>query len=129
MQAQTPSKATLPSQKLTNCPVGGIHLLVDLWRARGLDDPPFIAATLRRAAQAAGATVLHEHFHHFSPTGVSGVIVLAESHISIHSWPEQNYAAIDIFMCGDCKPSLALTSLQTAFQAERCEVQEHRRGG
>lgn len=132
MPAQSDAKA--PGLRLKtdvypqNCRVGGQHLLVDLWQAKGLDNPEFIASTLRDAARAAGATVLHEHFHRFSPTGVSGVVVLAESHISIHSWPEQEYAAVDIFMCGDCKPELALTSLKLAFRAKRCQVQRHLRG-
>ena len=54
---------------------------------------------------ATGATILHGHFHHFGPnSGVSGVLVLAESHVSIHTWPERDYAALDIFVCGDCNP-------------------------
>ena len=68
----------------------GTHLLVDLWGATNLCDPEHIDRALREAAEAAGATILHGHFHHFSPNGgVSGVLVLAESHISIHTWPEQ----------------------------------------
>ena len=83
----------------------GMHLLVDLWGASNLCDPDHIDRALRDAAEAAGATILHGHFHHFSPNGgVSGVLVLAESHISIHTWPERDFAAIDIFMCGACNP-------------------------
>ncbi len=68
----------------------GMHLLVDLWGAGNLTDPAAIDAALREAALAAGATILHSHFHHFEPNGgVSGVVVLAESHISIHTWPER----------------------------------------
>ena len=79
----------------------GTHLLVDLWGASNLCDPEQIDRALREAALAAGATILHSHFHHFSPNGgVSGVVVLAESHISIHTWPERDFAAVDIFMCG-----------------------------
>jgi S-adenosylmethionine decarboxylase len=107
----------------------GMHLLVDLWEATSLDDPERIDAALRAGAEAAGATILHGHFHHFSPNGgVSGVLVLAESHISIHTWPERGYAAIDIFMCGACDPALALPHLQAAFSAGRVEVSEQRRG-
>ena len=81
----------------------GTHLLVDLWGATNLADPSLIDAALRDAAVRAGATILHSHFHHFTPNGgVSGVVVLAESHISIHTWPERNFAAVDIFMCGAC---------------------------
>ena len=107
----------------------GAHLLVDLWGATNLADPEAIDRTLRCAALAAGATILHSHFHHFSPNGgVSGVIVLAESHISIHTWPERDFAAVDIFMCGACDPHLAIPVMQTLFQADRVEVDEQRRG-
>lgn len=107
----------------------GTHLLVDLWGASRLDDPGHIDAALRMAAEAAGATILHGHFHHFTPNGgVSGVLVLAESHISIHTWPERDYAAIDIFMCGACDPHDALPLLREAFSAGRVQVSEYRRG-
>ena len=83
----------------------GTHLLLDFWGARNLIDPEAIGRSLCNAAEAANATVLHSHFHHFGPDGgVSGVLVLAESHISIHTWPERNFAAVDIFMCGACDP-------------------------
>lgn len=95
----------------------GTHLLVDLWDARNLDDPEQIDRTLCEAAVTAGATILHSHFHHFTPNGgVSGVVVLAESHISIHTWPERNFAAVDIFMCGACDPHLAIPVMQRLFQ-------------
>jgi S-adenosylmethionine decarboxylase len=66
----------------------GVHLIVDLHGATGLNDIDLIEMTLRRCVSAAGATLLHMHLHHFQPSGVSGVAVLAESHISIHTWPE-----------------------------------------
>ena len=107
----------------------GVHLLVDLWGATNLSDPALIDKSLCEAALAAGATILHSHFHHFSPNGgVSGVVVLAESHISIHTWPEREFAAVDIFMCGDCDPHLAVPVLQRTFQADRIELDEQRRG-
>nr|WP_298796366.1 adenosylmethionine decarboxylase [uncultured Acetobacter sp.] len=107
----------------------GTHLLVDLWDAINLDDPEKIDRTLCEAALAAGATILHSHFHHFTPNGgVSGVVVLAESHISIHTWPERAFAAVDIFMCGACDPNLAIPVMQRLFQAERLDVDEQRRG-
>src|SRR3978361_1353472 len=107
----------------------GMHLLVDLWEATNLGDPAMIDRTLCAAALAAGATILHSHFHHFSPTGGgSGVVVLAESHISIHTWPERGFAAVDIFMCGACDPHLAIPVLQQTFQAARVELDEQRRG-
>ncbi len=107
----------------------GTHLLIDLWGATRLDDPDGIDVALREAAVRAGATILHSHFHHFTPNGgVSGVVVLAESHISIHTWPERDYAAIDVFMCGACDPHLAIPVLQSAFSPERIDVDEQRRG-
>lgn len=107
----------------------GVHLIVDLWGASRLDEPAHIDAVLREGALASGATILHGHFHHFSPNGgVSGVLVLAESHVSIHTWPERDYAAIDIFMCGECDPAKAIPALKKGFQPERVQLAEHKRG-
>lgn len=107
----------------------GVHLIVDLWGASRLGDPAHIDAVLREGALASGATILHGHFHHFSPNGgVSGVLVLAESHVSIHTWPERDYAAIDIFMCGECDPYKALPALKKGFGPERVQLAEHKRG-
>ncbi len=107
----------------------GTHLIIDLWGATNLDDPAHIDTVLRDAAIASGATILHGHFHHFSPNGgVSGVLVLAESHVSIHTWPERDYAALDIFVCGECDPYKAIPHLKTGFLAERIQLSEHKRG-
>jgi S-adenosylmethionine decarboxylase len=107
----------------------GMHLLADLWGASNLGDPEHIDAALREAAITAGATILHSHFHHFSPNGgVSGVVVLAESHISIHTWPERDFAAVDIFMCGACDPYLSIPVLKAAFSPSRVDIDEQRRG-
>ena len=107
----------------------GAHLLIDLWGAKHLTDPTYIDRALCDAARAARATILHTHFHHFGPDGgVSGVIVLAESHISIHTWPERDFAAIDIFMCGACNPHDSVATIQKAFEPERMLLDEQRRG-
>jgi S-adenosylmethionine decarboxylase len=107
----------------------GMHLLVDLWGATNLGDPDLIDRALREAAVTAGATILHSHFHHFSPNGgVSGVVVLAESHISIHTWPERDFAAVDIFMCGACDPHMAIPVLRAAFRPSEVRLDEQRRG-
>jgi S-adenosylmethionine decarboxylase len=107
----------------------GTHLIIDLWGARRLEDIEHVRATLRAAVERAGATLLHIHLHHFTPNGgVSGVAVLAESHISIHSWPERDYAALDVFMCGDSDPHKAIDVLREAFTPDRVDVQEHLRG-
>ncbi len=107
----------------------GAHLLVDLWGAQGLNDPVLIERALCEAAVAAKASILHSHFHHFLPSGgVSGVVVLAESHISIHTWPECQFAAVDIFMCGACDPADSLPVIEAAFRPARMAVDEQRRG-
>jgi S-adenosylmethionine decarboxylase len=107
----------------------GTHLLIDLWRAQRLDDLQLVEATLREAVSAVGATLLHIHVHGFTPNrGVSGIAVLAESHISIHTWPESGYAALDIFVCGDCDPYAAIPILRRAFSPGEVRLGEHKRG-
>ena len=106
----------------------GIHLIVDLYGAKGLDDIDLVETTLRHCVDAARATLLHIHVHHFQPNGISGVAVLAESHISIHTWPDANYAALDVFMCGKATPDACIPVLREAFQAARVEVNEILRG-
>ena len=83
---------------------------------------------MRRCVDAARATLLHIHLHHFQPNGVSGVAVLAESHISIHTWPEVGYAALDVFMCGKAEPDACIPVLREAFTAQRVGVNELLRG-
>jgi S-adenosylmethionine decarboxylase len=107
----------------------GTHLIIDLVRAERLDDIDHIDQTLRRCVEVAGATLLHIHLHHFTPNGgVSGVAVLAESHISIHSWPEYGYAALDVFMCGQTNPRASIDVLKEAFKPGRVVVKEQLRG-
>ena len=107
----------------------GTHLIIDLFGAKRLDDLKHIKETLKRCVEVAGATLLHIHLHHFTPNGgVSGVAVLAESHISIHSWPEAGYAALDVFMCGDADPEKCVPVLKQAFSARRAEVNTLLRG-
>ncbi|TMJ23843.1 MAG: adenosylmethionine decarboxylase [Alphaproteobacteria bacterium] len=106
----------------------GVHLIIDLYGAKGLDDIDLVEATLRRCVDAACATLLHIHVHHFQPNGISGVAVLAESHISIHTWPDASYAALDVFMCGKATPDACIPVLREAFQAARVEVNELLRG-
>jgi len=87
-----------------------------------------IERTLKEAAQAARATIVDTTFHEFSGGGVTGVVAVKESHLTIHTWPEQGYAAVDIFLCGDCDPRLALEYLQKAFHPKQTNVQRARRG-
>ena len=84
---------------------------------------------MRAAAKAAQATVVNSSFHHFGPQGVSGVLVLAESHLSVHTWPEHAYASADIYVCGDsCAPELAQATLARAFDATQTEIMHIERG-
>jgi len=107
----------------------GSHLIIDLWEAEGLNDKARIEKAMRDAVEAAGATLLHIHLHTFTPNGgVSGVAVLAESHISVHTWPEKGYAAFDVFMCGNAEPKKALKVLEQAFAPQRTVVGIHKRG-
>ena len=106
----------------------GMHVFLDLWEATQLDDVPYMEAVLRRAVDACGANLLHVHLHHFSPTGISGVAVLAESHITVHTWPERGFAAFDVFMCGDARPELAIPIFEHAFSAGRSQARNVRRG-
>jgi S-adenosylmethionine decarboxylase len=107
----------------------GRHLLIDLWDGENLDDLENVGLALREAVTATGATLLKIDLHHFTPDGgVSGVALLAESHISIHTWPEEGYAAIDVFMCGDFNPSLVLPVVQRRFGTVNTRAAEHKRG-
>jgi S-adenosylmethionine decarboxylase len=107
----------------------GTHLLIDFWGAKDLDKLDLMEAKFRECVEVCGATLLHIHLHHFTPNGgISGVAVLAESHISVHTWPERGYAAFDIFMCGDAQPEKAVPVLKGAFKPERVTVGEQLRG-
>ena len=107
----------------------GTHLIIDLWGAKGIDCLERMEAALRTCVEECNATLLHIHLHHFTPNGgISGVAVLAESHISVHTWPEKDYAAFDVFMCGDSNPHRAVKILGRYFRPSRSEVVEERRG-
>ena len=106
----------------------GTHIIIDLYDAQQLDDQAHIERTMRACIEASGATLLHIHLHPFEPTGVSGIAVLAESHISVHTWPEAGYAAFDVFMCGDTEPEKCIDILADAFKAKNVEVTNLKRG-
>ena len=107
----------------------GTHLILDLWDASNLDDLERMENALRECISAARATLLHIHLHHFTPYGgISGVAVLAESHISVHTWPERGFAAFDVFMCGDADPEKTIPVLMQAFSPGKCNVTSHFRG-
>lgn len=107
----------------------GLHLLLDFWGASHLDDITHIKLALEKAAAACNATVLAIHLHSFGDNaGVTGVAILAESHISIHSWPEIGYVALDVFMCGNSNPHLAIPVLLEYFKPEKTHISETVRG-
>ncbi len=107
----------------------GLHLLIDLWECINLNKIDLVELSLIEAAKAAGATILHTHLHHFTPNGgITGVMVLAESHISIHTWPERSYAALDVFMCGVCDPYKTLPALRATFRPAHVTLSEQKRG-
>ena len=109
----------------------GTHLLVELkaCNTKLLNDLKKVEAIMVEAAKTAKATIVDVHFHKFSPFGISGVVVIAESHLSIHTWPEYGYAAVDIFTCGDVlKPEVAAEFLIDRFQSKHPSIMEVRRG-
>jgi len=107
----------------------GTHLIVDFWDADYLDDLQRMEDALREAVDAGGATLLHIHLHHFTENGgISGVAVLAESHISVHTWPERDFAAFDVFMCGDAEPEKSIAALERVFAPKRVETHTCLRG-
>jgi len=109
----------------------GTHLLLEMagCNAEMLDDTERVSSVLLDAAEDARATILGSSFHRFSPQGVSGVVVIAESHLSIHTWPEFGYAAVDVFTCGNrAMPHLAAASLIRAFAPTHHDISEIARG-
>jgi len=109
----------------------GKHLIVELYDCdRSLiDRVDQVEAILVEAVRISKATIIKPVFHQFNPHGVSGVVVIAESHFSIHTWPEYGYCALDIFTCGEQIDSdLALQFLKKAFRAKNMSVMELKRG-
>lgn len=109
----------------------GRHFLVELYNCDRdiLDEVAEVERLMTAAARAADATIIHVAFHHFSPTGVSGVVVIQESHLTIHTWPELGYAAVDVFTCGrQMDPQVACELIQQKLGAEKVAIQEIERG-
>jgi S-adenosylmethionine decarboxylase len=109
----------------------GKHLIVELYDCLSdvINDVARVEEILVEAAEISKATVVRPVFHQFSPHGVSGVVVIAESHFSIHTWPEYGYCALDIFTCGDqIDPSICLSFLKSQFGAKALSVMEIKRG-
>jgi S-adenosylmethionine decarboxylase len=109
----------------------GIHLLIEftLCNRQKIDNIDYLESVMSQAAEVAGATVLKTAFQDFNPQGVSGVVVIAESHLTIHSWPEYGYAAVDIFTCGTkVDPFKAAQFLKEELEAEDMQVKYFQRG-
>lgn len=108
----------------------GRHLIAEYYgcEADFLDDPEPLMRRMTEAARICGATVVNEASHRFSPCGVSGAVLIAESHLSIHTWPEQRYVAVDIFTCGGLDPRPGCDHLGEALGAASMRVQEILRG-
>ena len=109
----------------------GKHLICEYYGCSSslLNDVARIQTLMREGAISAGATVVDERFHVFEPHGVSGVVVIAESHLTVHTWPEYGYAAVDIFTCGEqIDPQHAADFIQKALQSDRCDVPLLKRG-
>ena len=107
----------------------GLHLLIDCWGANHLTDIDAIEQALRCAVKDSGATLLHLQLHSFGEScGVTGVALLAESHISIHTWPERNFMALDVFLCGSRNAYAVVESIKKSFQPNEVKVTEVKRG-
>lgn len=117
---------TNSKEKLT---YAGIHLIADFWGGKIIDDSKKIEEILISAAKKGGNTPLKVIIHKFSPQGITGVVLLTESHIALHSWPEHDYLAIDIFTCGEkIFPYKSLDYFKEVFQPQRVELKEIKRG-
>lgn len=108
----------------------GNHILVEFMNCEPklMNDVAGIERDMVAAARAAGATVINSTFHHFSPYGVSGVVVIEESHLAIHTWPEYGYAAVDLFTCGEMDAWISFDMLKDAFKSKSYSAIEMKRG-
>lgn len=108
----------------------GKHILLELYDcpSNNMNDIEGLEKQLCQAAELMGATLVDSRFHQFSPYGVSGVVVIQESHLTIHTWPEFGYAAIDIFTCGDIDMEAGIKYLESALEADRIERRLIERG-
>ena len=109
----------------------GVQIIADLYdcdRER-LDDTELVCEAMLEAARRARATIITHTFHRFSPQGVSGVVIIAESHLAIHTWPEHHYAAVDLFTCGDvAHAEECFAFLKDTFRSGRSTITRIERG-
>ncbi len=108
----------------------GTHLIAELFNCNEfhINDVKKVEEVMMAAAELSSATIIKPFFHKFSPYGISGVIIIAESHFTIHTWPEYGYAAVDIFTCGDLNYQAALDHIKNELEAERCSIFQFQRG-
>jgi len=109
----------------------GRHVLAEIYECDSeiLNDIHQVEKIMVKAALEAGAEIREVAFHKFSPQGVSGVVVISESHLAIHTWPELGYAAVDVFTCGDSvDPWVSCNYIKRQFAAQRMEAKEVKRG-
>ena len=108
----------------------GRHIILEFYNcpSEKLNYTDFLEKHFRIAAKEMGATVLSSNFHPFSPIGVSGVVIIKESHLTIHTWPEHHYAAIDIFTCGDIDIEAGIAYLERQLLPQKTEKQVLYRG-
>ena len=128
MELQTKLKQNTISPKITNL---GRHIIAEFYNCDSnvLNNIVLIENAMINAAVKCGATVVDKNFHMFCPYGVSGVVIIAESHLAIHTWPEYGYAAVDLFTCGDTiDPLIAYEDLKEKFNADSTVYTELKRG-
>ncbi len=124
----------IQSDYFSRCPItgdqyAGRHILADFWGVDNMGNIALIKNAIEESARKAKAEILFSHYHPFGEgMGVSGVTVLSESHISIHTWPERSFASLDIFMCGACDPQVALDYLADTLKPKSVVQSFHRRG-
>lgn len=109
----------------------GRQILIEFYNCNEetMASPELIEKYMNEAARIAEATIVDSVFHHFNPYGVSGAVIISESHLAIHTWPEYGYAAVDVFTCGDkINPWKAFDYLEKVFEADRSESTEIPRG-
>ncbi len=107
----------------------GKHLIIELWDAKNISSIPKVRKSLKDSVTAIQATLLKIHLHKFSPSGgISGMALISESHISIHTWPEYKYAALDIFVCGQVDPYKAIPVLKKIYETSNIQISEIKRG-
>lgn len=115
--------------KIKKIKYAGIHLIAEFWYGKIVENPKELKRILIKAVKEAQSTPLEIIIHKFDPQGITGIVLLAESHLSIHTWPEINYAAIDIFTCGKkSSPLKALNYLKKIFKPKKIEIKKIKRG-